>query len=143
MRAKLISELKPGDVFIWGNQDTRSNMCVRGEHLGALVCDRVEPDPVPTECKIYFILPSGKRDSRFYERSDIAILAAGDLSNLVHHDVICKQCDMRYGKHAGVRCQDGQGEYFVPRQDDLECFHSEELRKAISGCDDFFDSIGL
>jgi len=141
MRAKLISELKPGDVFIWGNQATRSNMCVAGEALGALVCDRVLPDCGP---KICFILPSGKRDSRFYEPKDIAILATGDLSNLVHHDVICKKCHMRYGSHAGVRCQDGHGTFFVPRQDDLENFHSEELRKALSGCDDdFFDSIGL
>ena len=140
MLAKRISQLKPGDVFIWGNQDTRSNMCVAGEALGALVCDRVLPDSGP---KICFILPSGKRDSRFYEPKDIAIMATGDLSNLVHHDVICKKCHMRYGKHAGVRCQDGHGTYFVPRQDDLECFHSEELRKAISDYDDFFDSIGL
>jgi hypothetical protein len=139
VRAKLISELKPGDVFIWGNQATRSNMCVAGEHLGLLVCDKV----VPTEVKIRFTLPSGKLDSRFYERSDIAIWVDGDLCNLVHHDVICKKCHMRYGKHKGVRCQDDRGTFFVPRQDDLENFHSEELRKAISGCDDFFDSIGL
>ena len=146
MLAKRISQLKPGDVFIWGDANTRSNMVVRGDILGPLVCVKVEPAG-DTHPRIYFVTQTGEQQhDRFYEKTDIAILGQKGLCNLVNYEVTCKNCKNRYGDHMGVYCPDGAAStYFVPSQADLEIFHSQELAKAISGtdCDDFFDSIGL
>jgi len=147
MLAKRISHLKPGDVFIWGNARTRENMCVRGELLGPLVCVRVEPPKAGRDgdSEIFFLPRSGRKDSRWYRSSDIAIVAVNGLDTLVRHAVMCDQCNESYGRHAGVLCPGDRERYFVPNQSELELFHREELRKALSesDCDDFFDSIGL
>ena len=140
MLAKRISQLKPGDLFIWGNANTRSNMCVSGEMLGPLLCVEVNQ----SSKKISFTSRSGAEDARWYEPTDSAIVSPDgyDLSNLVHHDVECGKCHERYGRHNGVKCPDDRGTYFAPRQEDLENFHWEELCR-LSEYDDFFDSIGL
>lgn len=148
MLIKRISELKPDDVFIWGDADTRSNMCVSGEGLGRLICTNVEPifgDGNNAYATVCYRPKSGGDESRWYRKSDIALVADDlDLSNLVHHEVLCTQCGDRYGRHNGLDCK--TGEHFVPCEA-LMRLHMPEynayLRRLDGIEDDFFSSIGL
>ncbi len=146
MRIKLISELKQGDLFIWGSDVTRYNMCVGGEDNGPLICSKLEApypnDHVNVGGKVFWLPKSCVENSRWYLKTDIALVADYDnLDDFVHPNVMCQSCGGIFLYHNKFECKIGG--YFVPLQRDLEALHPE-YKLAIHGEDsDFFNSIGL
>lgn len=135
MKVVKVSELQPGDQFIWADQKTRDNMACNShpEFLGVLECTEVETRP-----QILTVETTEGKKMQWWRWSDRAIVLDMDTVHRTFHSrVPCIRCCHTWGAHQGMKCPAKYGT-FVPSMDELMELHPE-LRQD----DEFFDSIGL